>query len=161
MPVRVRRAAQEAADELTTSFDFLIRDTRLRLYRYIEQRIAKQGIPLRVWFPLRVLYRNEGITQRELGQMLGFGDAHAGVIVGVMRRHKLVYREQSRIDKRRIDLFLTPEGRKKTQQTLREMRRINAKITAGFSAAERQSFHALLTRAHENLAEPRLVRAKA
>jgi DNA-binding MarR family transcriptional regulator len=86
--------------------------------------------------------------------MLGFGDAHAGVIVGVMQHHKLVAREPSRIDKRRINLYLTPEGRKKTQQTLREMRRINAKITAGFSADERQSFHALLTRAHENLAEP-------
>jgi MarR family transcriptional regulator, organic hydroperoxide resistance regulator len=151
MPARAKRAAP-AADELTTSLDFLIRDTRLRLYKYIERRIARQGIPLRVWFPLRVLYRNEGITQRELGQMLGFGDAHAGVIVGVMQRHKLVAREPSRIDKRRLNLYLTPEGRKKTRQTLREMRRINARITAGFSAAERQSFHALLMRAHENLA---------
>jgi len=154
MPVKKRRAAPEAADGLGTSLDFLIRDTRLRLYKYIENRIAKQGIPLRVWFPLRVLYRNEGITQRELGQMLGFGDAHAGVIVGVMQRHKLVAREPSRIDKRRLNLYLTQEGRKKTQQTLREMGRINAKITAGFTAAERESFHALLTRAHENLAEP-------
>ena len=153
MAARTKRAAP-AADGLTTSFDFLIRDTRLRLYKYIERRIARQGIPLRVWFPLRVLYRNEGITQRELGQMLGFGDAHAGVIVGVMQRHKLVAREPNRSDKRRIDLYLTQAGRKKTRQTLREMRRINAKITAGFSAAERQSFHALLTRAHENLAEP-------
>jgi DNA-binding MarR family transcriptional regulator len=161
MPAMKRRAAAEAVDGLSTSLDFLIRDTRLRLYKYIETRIERQGIPLRVWFPLRVLYRNEGITQRELGQMLGFGDAHAGVIVGVMQRHKLVSREPSRIDKRRINLYLTPEGRKKTQQTLREMRRINAKITAGFSAAERQSFHALLTRAHENLAEPRASRAKA
>jgi DNA-binding MarR family transcriptional regulator len=153
MPARKTRAAPDTAGELTTSFDFLIRDTRLRLYKYIERRIAKQGIPLRIWFPLRVLYRNEGITQRELGQMLGFGDARAGVIVGVMQRHKLVAREPSRIDKRRIKLHLTPEGRKKTQQTLREMRRINAKITAGFSTAERDSFHALLTRAHENLGE--------
>jgi DNA-binding MarR family transcriptional regulator len=154
MPRTKRRAAPAATDELTTSLDFLIRDTRLRLYQYIERRIARQGIPLRVWFPLRVLYRNEGITQRELGQMLGFGDAHAGVIVGVMQRHKLVTREPSRRDKRRIDLYLTPQGRKKTQQTLREMRRINAKITAGFSAVERQLFHALLMRVHENLAEP-------
>jgi DNA-binding MarR family transcriptional regulator len=160
MPARMKRAAQAAAGELTTSLDFLIRDTRLRLYKYIETRIAKQGIPLRVWFPLRVLYRNEGITQRELGQMLGFGDAHAGVIVGVMQRHKLVLREPSRIDKRRINLYLTPEGRKKTQQTLREMRRINAKVTAGFTAAERQSFHALLSRPDEILAEPRAAPAR-
>jgi DNA-binding MarR family transcriptional regulator len=154
MATTKRRAALETADELSTSLDFLIRDTRLRLYKFIEVRIAKAGIPLRVWFPLRVLYRNEGITQRELGQMLGFGDAHAGVIVGVMQRHKLVYRQPGKVDKRRLDLFLTPTGRTKTQQTLREMRRINAKITAGFTGDERRSFHALLTRAHENLAAP-------
>src|SRR6185437_4648500 len=150
MPVKKRRAAPEAADGLGTSLDFLIRDTRLRLYKYIENRIAKQGIPLRLWFPLRVLYHNEGITQRELGQMLGFGDAHAGVIVGVMQRHKLVYREPGRFDKRRIDLYLTSAGRKKAQETLREMRRINARIAAGFSAADRQMFQAFLLRAHEN-----------
>lgn len=160
MPPRKKRAAPAAADNLTTSFDFLIRDTRLRLYKYIERRIARQGIPLRVWFPLRVLYRYEGITQRELGHILGFGDARAGVIVSVMHRHKLIAREPSRIDKRRIRLHLTPEGRKKTQQTLREMRRINAMITAGFSVAERQSFHALLTRAHENLGESKASNAE-
>lgn len=154
MPATRKSATAEAADELATSLDFLIRDTRLRLYNYIERRITRQGIPLRVWFPLRALYRNEGITQRELGQMLGFGDAHAGVIVGVLQRHKLVAREPSRIDKRRIDLYLTAEGRRKARRTLREMRRINAKITAGFSVAERQSFHVLLSRAHENLGEP-------
>jgi DNA-binding MarR family transcriptional regulator len=153
MPSEPKRDSKKAANELTTSLDFLIRDTRLRLYQYIERRVATRGIPLRLWFPLRVLYHNEGITQRELGQMLGFGDAHAGVIVGVMQRHKLVYREPGRFDKRRIDLYLTSAGRKKAQETLREMRRINARIAAGFSAADRQMFQAFLLRARENLAQ--------
>lgn len=149
-----KRAAKHAADGLTDDLDFLIRDTRLRLYTYIESRIAAQNIPLRIWFPLRVLARNEGITQRELGQMLGFGDAHAGVIVGVMVRRRLVAREPSKIDKRRINLYLTPEGRKMAQAASRHMRAINAKVVAGFSAAEARSLQALLLRAHENLASP-------
>ncbi|HEY3919314.1 MAG TPA: MarR family winged helix-turn-helix transcriptional regulator [Stellaceae bacterium] len=146
-----KRAAKPAADELPASLDFLIRDTRLRLYQYIETRIARLGIPLRVWFPLRALYRNEGITQRELGRMLGYGDAHAGVIVGVMQRHRLVYRQPSRRDRRRINLYLTPTGKKIAQQSLQHMRAVNARIVAGFSAAEARSLHALLLRAHENL----------
>jgi DNA-binding MarR family transcriptional regulator len=145
------RSAKPAADELTDSLDFLIRDTRLRLYKYIESRITRLGIPLRVWFPLRALYRNEGITQRELGRILGYGDAHAGVIVRVMQRHKLVYREPSRVDKRRINLYLTPEGRKTARLGLRNMRAINARIIAGFSAAEARALQALLLRAHDNL----------
>jgi MarR family transcriptional regulator for hemolysin len=147
----MKRAAKVAADELTDSLDFLIRDTRLRLYKYIEQKITSLGMPLRVWFPLRVLAQNEGITQRELGQILGFGDAHAGVIVGVMVKHKLVTRKPSRVDKRRINLFLTPEGKKMVQAALRRMRAINAQIVAGFTASEARMLQTLLTRAHENL----------
>jgi DNA-binding MarR family transcriptional regulator len=147
----MKRAAKGAADELTDSLDFLIRDTRLRLYKYIESRIAPLGIPLRIWFPLRALYHNEGITQRELGQMMGFGDAHAGVIVGVMQRHRLVYREPSRVDKRRINLYLTAGGRKAARVAQRHMRAINAKIVAGFSAREATVLQTLLLRAHDNL----------
>jgi DNA-binding MarR family transcriptional regulator len=147
----MKRAAKEAADELTASLDFLIRDTRLRLYKYIEDRIARHEIPLRIWFPLRVLSRNEGITQRELGQILGYGDAHAGVIVRVMQRHRLVVRRPSRVDKRRINLYLTPAGRKAARLAQRLMRETNARIIAGFSAAEARRLRALLLRAHENL----------
>jgi MarR family transcriptional regulator, organic hydroperoxide resistance regulator len=145
------RAAKPAPDELTDSLDFLIRDTRLRLYKYIEHRITQLGVPLRVWFPLRALYRNEGITQRELGRMLGYGDAHAGVIVRVMQRHKLVYRQPSRVDKRRINLYLTPAGKKMARLGLRQLRAINARITADFTASEARSLQALLLCAHDNL----------
>jgi DNA-binding MarR family transcriptional regulator len=150
----MKRSTKVAAAELAESLDFLIRDTRLQLYNYIESRIARHGIPLRIWFPLRALYKNAGITQRELGQMLGFGDAHAGVIVGVMQRRHLVYREPSRTDKRRINLYLTPAGRKMAQVTFREMRAINARIIAGFSETEARSLHGLLLRAHDNLKAP-------
>lgn len=147
----MKRSDKGAAKELTDSLDFLIRDTRLRLYKYIDSRIARYDIPLRLWFPLRALYRNEGITQRELGRLLGFGDAHAGVIVGAMQRQRLVDRQPSRVDKRRINLYLTPAGRKMARLTLRHRREINARVVAGFSAAEARALQALLLRAHENL----------
>lgn len=147
-----KRPPKASLDALTDSLDFLIRDTRLLLTTQIESRIAQEGIPLRVWFPLRVLYRSEGITQRELGRTLGYGDAHAGVIVRAMERRRLIDRRPSPVDKRRIDLYLTPAGRKMARRSLRHMRAINARIVAGFTAAEAQSLHALLWRAHQNLA---------
>ena len=147
----MKRSARGAAEELTDSLDFLIRDSRLLLMNLIASRIAKLGIPPRIWFPLRVLYRNDGITQRELGRLLGYGDAHAGVIVRVMRRQRLVLRRQSHLDRRRKDLFLTPAGRKLAQQALRQTREINARIVQGFSESEARTFKALLSRAHDNL----------
>ena len=100
---------------------------------------------------LRILDKHEGITQRELGMMLGYGDAHAGVIVRTMERRKLIDRRRSLTDRRRIDLYLTPAGKKMARQSLRHMRAVNARIVAGFTGAEAQTLHALLLRAHENL----------
>jgi len=142
---------RHAPDDLTDGLDFLIRDTRLRLSKHIEGRIAGTGIPLRFWFPLRALYRNEGITQRELGQILGFGDARAGVVVGGMMRRRLLVRRPDRDDKRKLTLFLTPEGKRMAQATLRAMRAMQATLLAGFSAAEAQAVSRLLGRVRTNL----------
>jgi DNA-binding MarR family transcriptional regulator len=147
-----KHRSQPAAEELTGSLDFLIRDTRLHLTKQIEARIVQEGIPLRVWFPLRVLYGSEGITQRELGRILGYGDAHAGVIVRAMERRRLIDRRPSRVDRRRIDLYLTPVGKDMARRCLRHMKAVNARIVAGFSAAEARTLRALLLRAHDNLA---------
>lgn len=146
-----KRRAKAAAAPLTDSFDFLIRDTRLLLTKHIAALVERHDIPLRIWFPLRVLYRCEGITQRELGAMLGYGDAHAGVIVRSMERRRLVDRRPSKTDKRRIDLYLTPEGKEMAKRTLVHQRTINRRLVAGFSAAETRELKSLLMRAHENL----------
>ena len=147
------RAAKTATGELTDSFDFLIRDTRLLVMSQIEKRLARLNIPLRIWFPLRVIYNNEGLTQRELGRHIGYGDARAGVIVDVMVRRKLVSRRQSNRDKRRIDLYLTPAGRKMARQVMRQSSAINKQIVAGFSTTEAETLKALLLRVHKNLRE--------
>jgi DNA-binding MarR family transcriptional regulator len=146
-----KRSALETPHELADGLDFLIRDTRLLLTRYIAERIAGQGIPLRLWFPLRVLLDYEPITQRELGRMLGYGDAHAGVIVGVMQRRGLIERRRSTTDRRRIDLHLTPAGKAMARRSLRLMRAINSRIVSGMRPSEAAALKALLLRARENL----------
>ena len=151
MGKKKNRSTSGPADELSDSLDFLIRDTRLVLTSYIAQRTAGNGIPIRLWFPLRVLYNNEAITQRELGRMLGYGDAHAGVIVAFMQRRGLIDRRQSAVDRRRIDLYLTPTGKAAARRSLRLMRAINDRIVAGFSPTEAAALKSLLSRARENL----------
>lgn len=137
--------------DLTDGLDFLIRDTRLRLSKHIDGRIAGMGIPLRFWFPLRALYRNEGITQRELGQILGFGDARAGVVVAAMLRKRFIARRSDPADKRKLSLFLTPAGRRAAQATFAAMRATQATLLGGFSPAEARALAALLARVRANL----------
>jgi DNA-binding MarR family transcriptional regulator len=136
---------------LAHSVDFLIRDTRRLLTAYIEANVTHEKIPLKFWFPLRVLDGNPGMSQRELGRALGFGDARAGVVVDAMVRHKLVDRRRGKDDARRIELDLTSTGRDFARLMNRRSAAVNKRILAGFSAAEAGRFLEFLARAHANL----------
>lgn len=144
----------EADDELSPlddSLDFLIRDTRRLLLKRIETRLAQYGIPLGAWFPLRILYEEDGITQRELSRKLGYLDAAAGAMLEVMEKLQLVRRKRNADDRRKINVFLTPNGRRIGRITLRFMHEINEEIVAGFTKRDAETLRRLLHRAHDNL----------
>ena len=136
---------------LDDSLDFLIRDTRRLLLKCIEIRLARHGIPLGAWFPLRILYEEDGITQRELSRKLGYLDAAAGAIVEVMEKLKLVRRVRNVDDRRKINVFLTPLGRRVGKSTIRHMQEINAQMETGFTKRDSATLRRLLHRAHDNL----------
>jgi MarR family transcriptional regulator, organic hydroperoxide resistance regulator len=155
----VNRAALvhvEPDDELAPlddSLDFLIRDTRRLLLKRIEARLAQYEIPLGAWFPLRILYEQDGITQRELSRRLGYLDAAAGAIVEVMEKLGLVRRKRNADDRRKINVFLTPTGRRIGRLTVHHMHEINEAIVAGFSKRDAETLRRLLQRAHVNLSQ--------
>ena len=149
----MKRSAKETADELTDCLDFLIRDTRLRLYKFIESRIQPEGIPLEDLVSAAGALPQRGHhPARGLGGSWDSATRMPALIVQMMQRQRLVERRPSRVDKRRIDLYLTPPaGKKMASRTLRQMRVVNARIVAGFSASEARVLQTLLLRAHENL----------
>jgi DNA-binding MarR family transcriptional regulator len=136
---------------LDDSLDFLIRDTRRLLLKAIEIRLAQHGIPLGAWFPLRILYEEDGITQRELSRKLGYLDAAAGAIVEVMEKLQLVRRVRNADDRRKINVFLTPMGKRMGKRTIKYMQEINEQIESGFTKREAETLRSLLRRAHDNL----------
>jgi DNA-binding MarR family transcriptional regulator len=139
---------------LDESLDFLIRDTRRVLLKSIEALLAKDGIPLGAWFPLRILYEEDGITQRELSRKLGYLDAAAGSIVEVMEKLKLVRRQRNADDRRKINVFLTPLGKRMGKKTIDHMREVNERIALGFTKHDVETLRSLLRRAHGNLTRP-------
>jgi DNA-binding MarR family transcriptional regulator len=137
--------------ELEKSTGYLIRDVYRLELRALADRLAARGTVVGAWFYLRVLWNDDGITQRELGRRIGVNDATVGYALEGLKRMKLVTRQRAQSDRRKILVFLTPKGRELGKQLLPVARDINKIILSGFSVAEAAQFSQYLKRARSNL----------
>lgn len=134
------------------SLDFLIREARRFLIKRVGLLLGNHGIADAAWFPLRVLYEREGLTQRELSRILGLLDAATGTILEGLEQAELVKRVRNPDDRRKINVFLTPAGVGLAEQVFDYMHDLNAIITAGMKPEESAQLSRLLLRAQKNLA---------
>ena len=54
-----------------TSLGYLVRETHRAFTRSLQARIAPHGITIGMWFFLRALWEEDGISQRALSQRVG------------------------------------------------------------------------------------------
>lgn len=96
---------------LENSFGFLLRKTFQTFVRNLEEKIAPYNVTTPQWFFLRVLWEEDGITQRELSERVGITESTTVVAMKVMERRGFVRCAVDRADKRRKKVFLTKTGR--------------------------------------------------
>ena len=70
----VKRAARANAP-IDLPFDdivgYQVRMTHRALQRYLQTKIAPYGVTLGMWYHLRALWAEDGLTQRELSRRIG------------------------------------------------------------------------------------------
>jgi DNA-binding MarR family transcriptional regulator len=95
---------------------------------------------------LRVIHFSSGISQRELGQVLGVLPSRMVVLVDELEKRGLVQRHDDQSDRRSYALHLSDKG----QQVLRDIRRIardhDDAVCEPLDASEREQLTRLLTR---------------
>jgi DNA-binding MarR family transcriptional regulator len=94
------------------SVGFIVREVWRGFARSLQPRIAREGVTVGMWFVLRMLWDEDGTTQRELGQRVGINGPTMVTALNAMERAGLVKRVQNRNDRRKINVFLTKRGRK-------------------------------------------------
>ena len=105
-------------------FPTRIRVMRNGLARTLEKSIAAAGITYGQWRCLRVLWENDGISQRELAGKLDMTPAAVVFAVDMLERDGMARRGKDLADKRRVKILLTAKGRKLEARLLRESREI-------------------------------------
>jgi MarR family transcriptional regulator, organic hydroperoxide resistance regulator len=89
----------------------LVKDATRALLRSLQMRLLTHSVSLGHWTFLRVLWEQDGITQRELSEQAGVMEPTTFSALKTMERLGYVVRRQMPDNKKKIFVFLTPAGR--------------------------------------------------
>lgn len=120
--------------------------------RLREHQTREYGISSGQWTFLRQLWREDGISQRELSCRIAMRDATTAVSLRTLERAGLVRRDVNRSDRREILVHLTPRGRSLEKQLLPVTAEIQVLATRSLSDAEVDTLRLLMLRVIDNLA---------
>jgi DNA-binding MarR family transcriptional regulator len=134
------------------SIGYLTRITFRSFSRTLERMTLPYGVSAGQWRFLRVLWNEEGLTQRELSRRVGMREPTTVTALNGMEKAGLVRRKPSKEDRRKVHVFLTPRARRLQETLLPCVAEVNAIAAAGISAEELAVLRRALTKMSENLA---------
>jgi len=93
------------------SIGYLLRDTSRRILNGLTALLEPHGITLPQYFVLRELWREEGLTQREVANRVGVLEPTMVTTLDALARLGMIVRVRSTTDRRKTHVQLTPAGR--------------------------------------------------
>ncbi|GGE03681.1 hypothetical protein GCM10011529_07640 [Polymorphobacter glacialis] len=152
MAQRFRHPAEYYTDP-ENSIGYLARVVFRSFSRLLERGTLTHDVSAGQWRFLRQLWRQDGITQRELSERVGMREPTTVVALKSLEAAGFIRREKTDTDKRKTYIYLTPHA-KRLELVLAPM---NAEIheiaTRGMTDAEVATLQAMLRRVVENLAD--------
>jgi MarR family transcriptional regulator, organic hydroperoxide resistance regulator len=146
-----RTAAPDFDYPLDESVGYLLRATYRSFAQDLQRRLGPYEIPMGMWYFLRALWQEDGLTQRELSQRVGSMEPTTVEQLRNMETRGLVERRRSENDRRKIHVFLTPQGRALRTRLLPHAADVNEDALKGFGEGEIGFLRTLLTRMKQNL----------
>jgi len=133
------------------SIAYLIRDLTRQFSRTLQKDIAPYGILLGQYHFLRVLWEQDGITQRELAMAVGMKESTTFTALAGMESLELVQRQRDVGDRRKMIVTLTPKGKKLESVLIPLAKAVNNKALQNFSDTETEQLRNLLGKLSRSL----------
>jgi DNA-binding MarR family transcriptional regulator len=138
-------------EDLSRNFGFILHDVARLLRTTFDRRVKALGFTRSQWWVLTHLFRNDGITQSELADILEVEKPTLGRLLDRLEAKGWVRREADAADRRVKRVFLTEE----IEPALRAMRTAAAEMRrdalAGLSAEQQERFVDTLLAVKANL----------
>ena len=137
--------------EWTNSLGYLVRKSFRSVSRALEARTSEYGVTAAQWHFLRVLWIEDGISQRELSQRVSMREPTTVIAVKRLEKAKLITRRQSPEDGRKINIFLTPKAKRLKAKLMPLVEEVNDLATRGMTSKEKSELRRLLSKVNQNL----------
>jgi DNA-binding MarR family transcriptional regulator len=133
------------------SIGYLVRDANRAFQRLLERRISPHGVTRGQWYFLRVLWEEDGLSQRELSARVGMMEPTTVIALRGMEKAGLIRRVRSADDRRVTKVHLTPKAKRLRDRLLRISQSVNDQGAEGVDAAELARFRRVIARMTANL----------
>ena len=133
------------------SLGYLVRDANRAFQRLLERRIAAHGVTRGQWYFLRVLWEEDGLSQRELSSRVGMMEPTTVVALRGMEKSGLIRRVRAADDRRITRVHLTPKARRLRDPLLQISQGVNDQGSEGIASVEVARFRRVIARMTENL----------
>ena len=148
-------AGTETAEPLEfqpqNSLGYLLRDTYRAFSKVLQARISAHGVTIGQWYFLRVLWEEDGLTQRELSQRVGMMEPTTVTALNGMEKRGYVKRVRNVTDRRKVNIFLTEKGRALKSRLLPHAADVNRLAAKSVSAQDIERIRVVLNTMKDNL----------
>jgi MarR family transcriptional regulator, organic hydroperoxide resistance regulator len=133
------------------SVGYLVRETHRAFLRALGARVARHGVSIGMWYFLRALWEEDGLTQRELSRRVRMMEPTTATALESMERRGLISRTRNPEDRRKVNIRLTGRGRRLRAALLRCAMEVNEVALAGIAAKKIPPLREHLARIKRNL----------
>jgi DNA-binding MarR family transcriptional regulator len=142
-----RRGAVDTSDRTA----HLVKEAGRAFVRALQVRLAKRSVAHGHWTFLRILWKQDGITQVELSRLAGVMRPSTFAAVQAMQKLGYVERRQKSGNRKKVYIHLTPAGRALEAELVPLAVCVNDLASAGLSASEMREFRRMLIKIIDNL----------
>jgi DNA-binding MarR family transcriptional regulator len=135
------------------SIAYRLRDVYRAFAQILENELERHDVNIGSWLYLRVLWDEDGLTQSELTRRVGLMQPNTNAALRQLERRGLIRQTVDPHDRRRINIFLTPEGRALSRVLIPAAKKIRTRSVAGFRASEVAKLIEMLERMKANLTD--------
>ena len=148
----IKNDAREALEySLDDSIGYMLSVMDRRMTPYLKICLMSEGISYGMWYFLRVLWEEDGLSQKELTHRTGFTQPTSVEAVRNMKKRGLIRITDNPNDARQMKIYLTEAGRGIENKLLPKVAKINTVALEGISNADLETMRKVLRTIRANM----------